>query len=155
MSDRHLYKAKRTDNGEWVAGCFLIDYITGQYFIHACGNSVNESDKIGEEGCMRFVAFEVDPATLCQCTGLKDKNGRLIWENDMVRRKILGCEVIGIVKWTDIGFTGFKLEVSNKNGSKSFYAIGRGTYDDDMSERCDDEVIGNVFDNLELLEVGE
>lgn len=155
MSDRHLYRAKRTDNGEWVAGCFLIDYITGQYFIHACGNSVNESDKIGEEGCMRFVAFEVDPATLCQCTGIKDKNGRLIWENDMVRRKILGCEVIGIVKWTDIGFAGFRLEVSNKHGSKSLYAIGRGTYDDDMSESCDDEVIGNVFDNLELLEVGE
>ena len=155
MSDRHLYKAKRTDNGEWVAGCFLIDYITGQYFIHACGNSVNESDKIGEEGCLRFVAFEVDPATLCQCTGIKDRNGRLIWENDKVRRKIFGCEVSGIVKWTDIGFTGFRLEVSNKNGSKSFYAIGQGTYDDDMSERCDDEVIGNVFDNLELLEGGE
>ena len=61
MNERDLYKAKRKDNGEWVAGCLLIDYITGQYFIHACGNSLNESDKIGEEGCLRFVAFEVDP----------------------------------------------------------------------------------------------
>lgn len=37
-----LFRAKRTDNGEWVVGCLLIDYITGQYFLHTLGNSVNE-----------------------------------------------------------------------------------------------------------------
>lgn len=41
-----LLKGKRIDNGEWIKGCLLIDYVTGQYFIHVSGNSVNESDKI-------------------------------------------------------------------------------------------------------------
>lgn len=157
MSDRHLYKAKRKDNGErngeWVEGYyFCMGHNDGRHvhhFIIPLGADLSKGRAIDD------IQVEVDPSTICQCAGVKDRNGRLIWENDKVRRKIFGCEVSGIVKWTDIGFTGFRLEVSNKNGSKSFYAIGRGTYDDDMSERCDDEVIGNVFDNLELLEGGE
>lgn len=40
-----LCKAKRIDNGEFVEGYLLKDGVTGQYFIHAKGNSVNESDK--------------------------------------------------------------------------------------------------------------
>lgn len=80
MSDRHLYKAKRTDNGEWVEGCLLIDFVTGQYFIHTYGNSVNESEKVNEEGCLRFLALEVDPSTICQCTGVPDKKGKRIFE---------------------------------------------------------------------------
>ena len=84
MENRYLYRAKRTDNGEWIVGNRIDDGVTGQVFIHAAGNTVNESDKGGEDGCLRFVAFEVDPSTICQCTGLKDKNGKLIWENDVV-----------------------------------------------------------------------
>jgi uncharacterized phage protein (TIGR01671 family) len=85
MQERYLFKAKRKDDGEWVIGNRIDDGVTGQVFIHAVGNSVNESDKVGEEGCLQFVAFEVAPATICQCTGLKDKNGNLIWENDLVK----------------------------------------------------------------------
>ena len=91
-------------------------------------------------------------STLCQCSGIKDKNGKLMWENDIARRKIFDREVIGIAKWIDIGFTGISLEVTKEDGGKNFYAIGRGMYDDDMGERCGDAVIGNVFDNPELLE---
>lgn len=42
-----LFRAKRVDNGEWVEGYFIKDDTTGQTFIHAQGNSVNESQKIG------------------------------------------------------------------------------------------------------------
>lgn len=37
---------------------------------------------------MQLVAFEVETSTICQCTGLKDKNGNLIWENDIVNGSI-------------------------------------------------------------------
>lgn len=82
MNNRYLYKAKRTYTDEWVRGNYIFDGITGKHYIHAEGNCVNESENIGEEGYLKFVAFEIDLSTLCQCTGLKDKKGRLIWEND-------------------------------------------------------------------------
>lgn len=83
MNSRHLCRAKRTDNGEWIIGNRIDDGVTGKLYIHAAGNSVNESAKVGEEGYLRFVAFEVNPTTICQCTGLEDKNGKLIWEDDI------------------------------------------------------------------------
>ena len=138
MNDRYLYRAKRTDNGEWIDGNRIDDGVTGQVFIHAAGNTVNESDKVGEDGCLRFVAFEVYPSTICQCTGLKDKNEKLIWENDIVKDNV----IFGPVSWDDIN--------------------ARFVIDDIQDDRQDYsgwwhevQVIGNIFDNPELLEVGE
>lgn len=152
MNDRYLYRAKRKDNGEWVEGDILQSddryYIVSEFGISCIEKNKNQTG----DNMITLYAFEVDPSTLCQCIGIKDKNGKPIWENDIARRKIFDREVFGIVKWCDIGHTGFTLEVANKDGGKTLYAIGRGTYDDDMDERCGDEVIGNVFDNPELLE---
>lgn len=73
MEDRYLFKAKRKDNQEWVRGSLVYTF-TGTPYI------VTEYDHI-----MNFIAInEVDPTTICQCTGLNDKNGNLIWENDIV-----------------------------------------------------------------------
>lgn len=73
MEDRYLYRAKRRDNGEWVHGC-LIQSVTGSYYI------VKEFDHIF--GLLD--RYEVDPSTICRCTGLKDENGNLIWDKDIL-----------------------------------------------------------------------
>lgn len=145
MQDRYLFRGKRIDNGEWVVGNCIDDGVTGQVFIHAVGNSVNESDKVGEEGCLQFVAFEVAPSTICQCTGLKDKNGKLIWENDIV----FVSDADGCSGQMDTGVG----KISFIEGL--WYIEGRvqnGLYDIDKCFQI--KVVGSeIDDNPELLEV--
>ena len=150
MEDRYLFRAKRIDNGEWIVGNRIDDGVTGQVFIHAAGNTVNESDKVGEDGCLRFVAFEVDPSTICQCTGLKDMNGKLIWENDIVDGHIkrgaafLNC----LVLWNE---SKARFDVRAK-GCNFPMTLDEVTGDISVGG-LDYEVVGNKFDNPELLEV--
>lgn len=78
MIDRYLFKAKRLDNGEWVQGALVYDDMDKLYRIiieidYSTGTCI-QADK----------APRVDASTICQCTGLKDKNGKLIWENDII-----------------------------------------------------------------------
>lgn len=148
MNDRYLFKAKRIDNGEWVEGCLLIDYVTGQYFLHAVGNSVNESAKIGEEGCLRFVAFEVDPSTICQCTGLRDKNDKMIWEGDIIDGHIKRGAAFYrcVVLWNES-----KARFDVRAMDCNFPMTLDECVDDISMGGLDYEVIGNIFDNPELL----
>ena len=150
MSREILFKAKRLDNGEWVEGWLLKDEVTGQWFIHASGNSVNESDKVNEEGCLRFIAFEVDENTICQYTGLTDKNGNKIWENDVIQYIDKDLVVNGVVR-----FGRHEQIVMLELG---FYVdwVSEGTecFKTDICywvEKRNIEVIGNIFDNAELL----
>ena len=70
--DRFLSKAKRVDNGEWVVGYYVKDYFKQDIICQ------------GLYGIDGLVGHLIDPSTLCQCTGLKDKNGQLIFEGDEV-----------------------------------------------------------------------
>lgn len=124
MEDRYLFKAK-TCNGEWVSG-----------FLHCKENRRYISNKAGTP-----FAFEVRPDTICQCTGLKDKNGKLIWENDIVN--CLAEECCGYIGWNE-DEAGFYFNV----------LLEDGTYEEEHIYDYVDcmEIIGNTFDNMELLE---
>lgn len=158
-----LFKAKRIDNGTWVEGCLLIDYVTGQYFIHAVGNSVNESDKVNEEGCLKFLAFEVYPSTVRQYTGLTDKNGKLIWENDILmchgNSKDLAKAVFGEFYVINVEtlekvdkVIGWHYEVITTDELSKYEPFCLPMpLTDYYIKKCEMELIGNIFDNPELI----
>lgn len=134
MEDRYLSKAKRISDGEWVVG-YVVKY----------GYTRKEKYYIVPDYASDLYAIEVDPSTLCQCTGLKDKNGKLIWENDIVRTIYDGIEHIYQVIWDKS-----ELDFKATNG-KEFYKSNF-----EYLPCCDEVgVIGNTFDNPELLESEE
>lgn len=147
MNDRYLFKAKSIDDGEWVQGCYIYDAE------RSCSESLNKFAHRIQPLYAQAYAVPVDPDTICQCTGLKDKNGKLIWENDVVK-----C----VDENNDIEFSAI-IKFGNPNGLYSWgYQLQHIKGDDpnldillwvDMEETgatC--EVIGNTFDNPELSE---
>lgn len=145
MKDRYLYKAKRVDNGEWVVG----NLITNVFF--RLGQSISYilcPDKADYDCFEDFSEengiFEAQADTICQCTGLRGKNGKLIWENDILSGHIdvefPEDETRKRVVWHENGWC------TNETGCDDYDEL-----DDFDSENF--EVIGNIFDNPELLEV--
>ena len=136
MNREILFKAKRIDNGEWVEGQYA--YITnplaedGKPIKHLICNGTNIFNDL------------IDPDTLCQYTGLTDKNGRKIWENDIVKclKRTEGYELYQVV-WRN-EFADFGVEpIKPKYGAK--YPIGLS----DGVTLCghDYRAFGNIFDN--------
>lgn len=134
MNREILFKAKRKDNGEWVEGGYFSEPYTGKKFI-ICWNSFGL-------GFNEFI--EVDEKTICQYTGLTDKNGKKVWENDIVRRTDLH-----VVSEPSVGFIEYDLE----NTSFLIHWKDKVEYSPTYHWKDRMEVIGNIFDNAELLEV--
>ena len=138
MEDRYLFKAKRIDNGEWATGSLITcEDGTCKIATSCLEGKANEP--------ILVCTYDVDRDTICQCTGLKDKNGKLIWENDIVgywdtystENGQAEMDCIGEVVWD--GET-LSFQVTNRLSSESYEVL----------DEC--SVIGNIFDNPQLLE---
>ena len=138
MENRILFRGKRIDNGEWIVGSLIVDkhqHIETGEQIEIIGIYPSEYKDFSKR---------IDPSTICQCTGLKDKNGKLIFENDILSGHIdvefPEDETRKRVVWHENGWC------TNEPGCDDYEEL-----DDFDSENF--EVIGNMIDNPELLEV--
>ena len=117
MNREILFRGKRADNGEWVYGYYSFNpfFKRGEMFVFSDYSYV----------------YHVDPSTVCQFTGLTDRNGVKIFEGDILKwdEKEWGCPFFETVTWN------YELFGIRQREWKNF---------------C--EVIGNIFDNPELLE---
>lgn len=155
MTREILFKAKRKDNGEWVEGGYFSEPYTDKKYIirwNSFGLGFNE-----------FI--EVAPDTICQYTGLTDKNGKEIWENDILighgNENDLARVVFGEFNVIDTEtleavdrVIGWHTEVIATDAlSKCEPFCLPMPLTDFYIERSEFEVYGNIFDNPELLEV--
>ena len=139
MNDRYLYRAKRIDNGEWVEGYVIADEQNEEKCFIGYAFGTNDDGTPHD-----FDVISVDPSTICQCTGLKDKNGKLIWENDIVKHynnpDYPETYDLGIVYWDNYK-SGF--ERTSRTAKENVRINDSYIY----------EVIGSAIENPELLEV--
>lgn len=147
MQDRYLFKAKRKDNGEWEEGFyFCMTHTDGRHthhFIIPLGADLSLGTPVEK------IQVEVDQSTICQCTGLKDKNGRVIWENDIVNGSIKRGAAFYrcLVLWNEC-----KARFDVRAMGCNFPMTLDECTDDISMSGFEYEVVGNVFDNPELLE---
>lgn len=129
MQERYLFRGK-TIRGDWKHG--LLANKDDKWYI---------SNKAG-----RPFAFEIRPESICQSTGLKDKNGNFIWENDIIKHYNSSAHPerhsTSVVLWDTDNLRFCKKNIPFMDGDRIY----------NMASGCVYEVIGNTFDNPELLE---
>lgn len=136
MSREILFKAKRKNWRElpkeewWVEG----DPVKYQ----PCASKNEWVYGIVPTYASNLYIIEIDPKTLCQYTGLTDKNGKRIWENDIIRVENSMDEETGKVE-----FYGGMWYVDK--------GVSNSLYDTILYDEEEVDVVGNIFDNPELL----
>jgi len=132
-----LFKAKRVDTGEWVEG----------YYIHVPIGRYKKDEHLIQPICndgRPHTLREVIPETVSQYTGLEDKNGIKIFEGDICNCREYECFGKIIYNEDEAGFYFDVMYEDGGFGEERLY-----DYNDEL------EVIGNIFDNPELLESEE
>lgn len=160
MENRYLFRGKRVDTGEWAEGSL----VTGVFFRLGQEIPYMFCPNLADYDCFEDFSeengiFEVDPSTICQCTGLKDKNGKLIWENDIVKFEDCGEEGYEYKEGFDfenkarVEFTEGRWSLTDFLSDNSTVIDGMYDHEEFMDLWGECEVIGNMIDNQELLEV--
>ena len=166
-----LFKAKRVENGEWIEGyyykvqetvyCFKEDYEKNPVPIHHFIIFTRTTDW----GLpMQVYQTEIIPETLCQFTGLCDKNGNKIWENDILMCHGNPKDLVKVlfgefgVRNIETGsivdkVVGWHYEVVPTDAiSRCEPFCWPMPLTEYYIDRCEMEVVGNIFDNPELLQ---
>lgn len=124
-----LFRGKRKSDGKWIEGDLSRCLVVGEIHIRKIEDNLSTT------------THRIAPDTVCQYTGLTDKNGKKIFEGDIVKHFNNSEDnekyVIGCIKWDQ---DSCKFVKEKKDGAK--YSI---------NNKCTYEVIGNIFDNPELL----
>ena len=138
-----LFRGKRTDNGEWIYGDLMqnVDCI-----------KIREQEKD-----VKHIAksFEIDPETIGQFTGLTDKNGKKIWEGDIVKATVSYNNAFQ--DRVDVKTNIYEVKYHEKY---CYFYLARKQnnllFDGNWSYYLKEiEVIGNIHDNSEILKGGE
>ena len=142
-----LFRGKRVDSGEWVYGNFIEDKWGDDN-----GNTIYAilQDRVAPDMAELWTPVRVIPETVGQFTGLTDKNGKKIFEGDIVKSWSSWWRMPGLIEVETYEVVckhlgGLYLKRGTPNGEKSTSLNRSSTV----------EVIGNKWDNPELLEVKE
>lgn len=146
MNDRFLYKGKIKgiltghEELDWAVGNLIVEQRTGKHFIIDLLHS-DENTRLCD------VVIEVDPSTVCQCTAMQDKNSKIAYEHDIINTPVGIAKIVWICSPSpidnhiNVGFGVFFLDkTANDNYRHDLgYWISKSY------------VIGNIFDNTELI----
>lgn len=125
MNNRYIFRGKRKDNGEWIEGNLVYSQTTTRGII--------------TEIYTLEMTYEVIPETVGQCTGSKDKNGKLIFEGDLLRftnsdneqsiYKVFYDDAYAGYRIQEIGLSGLD-EMSNWEDSREYFEVIGNIHDD-------------------------
>lgn len=159
-----LFKAKRTDTGEWITGDLITTTFLRReegredepilYILDVTKADYDCFDDLAEDNGI----FEVEPETICQYTELTDKKGKKIYEGDIIAFEDVGEEGYeykegfdfinhAVVVWNNGRFELDKLASDNSSVLENM----NGCHEDFWNDLKGCEVIGNIFENPDLL----